>query len=154
MFNYNAKTLRISLILLGTTVVLFLSLGFYLGRPLAKDSRIFAMYFILFAVFLLVGFSVCTFLITWQHRQSHKKVEQIVYLDELSGIPNLRKCKIYAQQLINDQPDRKLLMVKFDIDQFKVINQTLGEAAGDQVLLTIADVLRQITAGTDRKSVV
>jgi len=36
-----------------------------------------------------------------------------------------------------------------DVDGLKVVNETLGSPAGDEVLVAVADALRQVTRATD-----
>lgn len=43
----------------------------------------------------------------------------------------------------------QLSLLMIDVDQFKVVNDTFGHLAGDNVLLMIGDILRQETRATD-----
>lgn len=71
-------------------------------------------------------------------------LEHAAYYDELCGCSNLPRFKIDVQEFISSHPDETAFMVKFDIREFKLINRILGEKTGDQILVHIASVLRQV----------
>lgn len=88
---------------------------------------------------LLTGLAVC---IAYQRgRQTVLDLQQqlyaLAYQDTLTGLPNRRA---FMEGLEADAAPRFFLMI--DIDDFKHINDTLGHAAGDQVLIEIGKVLR------------
>jgi diguanylate cyclase (GGDEF)-like protein len=65
--------------------------------------------------------------------------------DDLTGLLNRRA--LYAaleMEFGKSQNDTKTLaVILIDVDRFKNINDTFGHAAGDQVLISIAEILRQ-----------
>jgi diguanylate cyclase (GGDEF)-like protein len=69
--------------------------------------------------------------------------ERIIYNamhDDLTGLPNRRAL---IQELRNRlQAKRKTAVMVIDLDRFKVMNDYLGHASGDRLLITIADRLR------------
>ncbi len=73
--------------------------------------------------------------------------------DSLTGLPNrLGLHQHLAAQFANrdglrDQPDISVLFV--DLDDFKVVNDTLGHAGGDELLKEVAERLAASTRGTD-----
>lgn len=73
------------------------------------------------------------------------RLEKMATEDELTGLPNRRHFLSQARrelaQAIRYERDLSLLMI--DIDNFKKVNDTMGHAAGDQVLAETAGVLRQ-----------
>ncbi len=71
-----------------------------------------------------------------------KKIEYLSDHDALTTLYNRRKIFILLTQEINRAKRQKLLLsiVMFDIDNFKIINDTYGHQAGDKVLQSISKV--------------
>jgi len=67
--------------------------------------------------------------------------------DALTGLPNRR----YLDQKLADAEERDtpLALLHIDLDRFKEINDTLGHAAGDEILKRSATVLRSTIADGD-----
>jgi diguanylate cyclase (GGDEF)-like protein/PAS domain S-box-containing protein len=65
--------------------------------------------------------------------------------DALTGLANRREFEYRLEQALNDlgrQPSRHSVMF-LDLDQFKLVNDTSGHAAGDELLRHICTVLQQ-----------
>ncbi len=79
---------------------------------------------------------------------AEERLSRMSYFDELTGQPNRRLLLDRLAQGIelSARTGRPLSLLYFDLDRFKLINDTLGHSVGDQVLKTIAmrvsDVLR------------
>ncbi|MDD2758742.1 MAG: EAL domain-containing protein [Methylomonas sp.] len=72
--------------------------------------------------------------------------------DELTGLTNRRQFDIYLQNLVSQaQTDSysSHIMCYLDLDQFKVVNDTCGHLAGDELLRQLGDLLRQHIRKTD-----
>lgn len=72
--------------------------------------------------------------------------------DRLTGLPNRVYLEERLDHLLNvraDGPDRSFGVVLFDLDRFKVINDSLGHKAGDELLKAVADRLRSREGNTD-----
>ncbi len=65
--------------------------------------------------------------------------------DALTGLPNratlLRRLEL-AEALLQADPHQRFALLFLDLDRFKNVNDTLGHAAGDQLLVLIAGRLR------------
>jgi diguanylate cyclase (GGDEF)-like protein len=61
--------------------------------------------------------------------------------DALTGLPNRRAFLHRSAALIGDPTQHPLVVVVVDLDDFKRVNDEWGHAAGDEVLVTIADRL-------------
>ena len=76
------------------------------------------------------------------HRASH---------DELTGLVNRREFELRLERVLeaahNDHSEHVLCFM--DLDQFKVVNDSCGHAAGDVLLGQIADLFRQHLRETD-----
>lgn len=61
--------------------------------------------------------------------------------DPLTQLLNRRAFGEHAAELLHQSDGRSLALVMCDVDHFKQINDTLGHAAGDEALKTVAKVL-------------
>jgi diguanylate cyclase (GGDEF)-like protein len=84
-------------------------------------------------------------------RQSEELFRQLAVTDPLTGIHNRR----YFYQLACMELERScryhhsLAVVLFDVDHFKRVNDHYGHAIGDQVLQTLADLVRNCLRSND-----
>jgi len=72
------------------------------------------------------------------------QLKELALVDELTGLNNRRGFMTLAEQQVKIANRNKtaLTLVYFDLDNFKTINDTLGHAEGDRVLVLAADILR------------
>ncbi|MEH0935521.1 GGDEF domain-containing protein [Micromonospora psammae] len=61
--------------------------------------------------------------------------------DPLTGLPNRRAFYRLAAALLTDPGGRPLIAVVLDLNDFKQVNDRYGHAAGDQVLISVAQRL-------------
>ncbi|MFA6189860.1 MAG: EAL domain-containing protein [Sulfuricurvum sp.] len=80
-----------------------------------------------------------------------KKVEFLAHHDALTGLPNRLLVKERAEQIMASakRAGTKAAFIFIDLDGFKAINDTLGHAAGDMMLKTIASRLRECVRESD-----
>lgn len=72
---------------------------------------------------------------------SNKKLQDLVKRDSLTGLYNHQA--ILDHMVEHLHLSSPLTIFLFDIDHFKVVNDTFGHQKGDEVLLGISDLLRQ-----------
>ncbi len=75
------------------------------------------------------------------------QAEEEAQTDALTGLRNRRACDSLLTRLCRDGAPFALMHV--DLDRFKQVNDTLGHAAGDRVLVEIAQRLRAGTGSRD-----
>lgn len=73
-----------------------------------------------------------------------RELERLALTDGLTGLPNRRAMEQRLAQALADQPARGGLvgLVLLDLDHFKVVNDSLGHATGDALLVEVAGRLR------------
>ncbi|MEH0166460.1 sensor domain-containing diguanylate cyclase [Roseateles microcysteis] len=81
-------------------------------------------------------------------RQAHAKALRASQTDALTGLANRRQGLQLLQQALAESEAWPLCVALLDLDHFKQINDSLGHAAGDQVL---CDFARQMLASTRRE---
>ncbi|MBS0231359.1 MAG: EAL domain-containing protein [Proteobacteria bacterium] len=84
-------------------------------------------------------------------QQSQQENERLVQSDALTGLPNRLLARDRLEQLLVQgvDSDRFVAVIFLDIDNFKTVNDSLGHAAGDALLLQVAVKLRASLRDTD-----
>ena len=75
-------------------------------------------------------------------RQAHVKALRASQTDGLTGLCNRVHALHLLRQALKDVKQHPVCVAVFDLDQFKVINDTLGHAAGDTVIRDFARLLQ------------
>ncbi len=75
--------------------------------------------------------------------QSKNEYQQLVEYDQLTGIYNRTMFISKTQYMLEKNLNTQYVLVRFDIEKFKVINELLGHKEGDALLKYIAGVLRK-----------
>jgi diguanylate cyclase (GGDEF)-like protein/PAS domain S-box-containing protein len=79
-------------------------------------------------------------------REARDELERLAYSDPLTGLWNRTRLeRVLAERRGESAPTLLFL----DLDDFKTVNDSLGHAAGDELLREIADRLRDIVRPTD-----
>jgi diguanylate cyclase (GGDEF)-like protein len=82
----------------------------------------------------------------------YEKLQRLALHDELTGLANRGSLsEVLAQALAHaDRTHQPLAVMLVDLDGFKQVNDTLGHAAGDAVLVACAERLRETVRESDR----
>ena len=74
---------------------------------------------------------------------SAKEIERLALQDHLTRLPNRKRFLSQLDQILSRRRSSDSVAILFlDLDRFKVINDTLGHAYGDEVLVQVAERLR------------
>ncbi len=106
---------------------------------LSTTNNVMAVTFIVSVITVLIGF-VFVFIINTSQRKHVKNVEEIAYVSPLTKISTLIKFKLDAEDFIKKQGDTDLYIIKFDIDNFRLVNESLGTSQGDLILKSMVAV--------------
>ena len=100
---------------------------------------------ILFYINWTLGLSVACY------SRSRREVMQLAREDDLTGLPNRRSIDERLQQSLADarRSSDEFAVIMMDVDCFKRVNDELGHRAGDQLLQTLAQRLRQALREVD-----
>lgn len=93
----------------------------------------------------LIGFSLA-----WRHQRkldhANARIQHLAHYDNLTQLPN----RHLIEQTLNQQSQSKQRygLILLDIDNFKLLNDTLGHKFGDKLLQAVAARLQQFCDGT------
>jgi diguanylate cyclase (GGDEF)-like protein len=81
----------------------------------------------------------------------HQHTRQMACTDGLTGLYNHRQFKkMFKEEMSRTERYQKpLSLIMLDVDDFKKFNDTFGHPAGDKVLMTVAEILRDTSRESD-----
>jgi GGDEF domain-containing protein len=85
-------------------------------------------------------------------RVAEDRIRHLANFDALTGLPNRRQL-IWRIERALDHAQRfghQAALLLIDLDRFKLINDTLGHAAGDELLIEVAQRLRACVRHSDQ----
>src|SRR5205085_4680215 len=87
-----------------------------------------------------------------QHQALQQSLEHARYHDPFTGLPNRRYFMDQLDRALRELRTRsrqRIAIVLIEIDRFKLINDTLGHTAGDELMLQAAQRFARAVAGID-----
>lgn len=74
---------------------------------------------------------------------ANQSLENLAFVDQLTGLYNRTKCQDDMNARVA-MGDGKFALVQLDLDKFKKVNDTMGHAAGDELLKTVGERFKLI----------
>jgi diguanylate cyclase (GGDEF)-like protein/PAS domain S-box-containing protein len=86
-----------------------------------------------------------------ERKLAEQEIAFLVHHDKLTGLPNRALFEETLEQAISRARRHRLgvSVLYLDLDNFKLVNDSLGHHAGDQLLMQLADRLRECVRETD-----
>ncbi len=84
-------------------------------------------------------------------RQADRRMRTLGKRDTLTGLPNRDGLRFALEHaLARRRPEQvKVGVLVIDVDRFRLVNDSLGSAAGDELLRSVAARIRAVVRGTD-----
>ncbi|HRI18579.1 MAG TPA: EAL domain-containing protein, partial [Burkholderiaceae bacterium] len=86
-------------------------------------------------------------------RLAEDRIRHLAHFDTLTGLPNRTQLHLRAECALEHarRLGHSVAVLLIDLDRFKVINDTLGHAAGDELLMEVARRLRSCVRHSDKE---
>lgn len=89
---------------------------------------------------------------TCTHSLENMRLEKMAMQDTLTGLPNRRSFETELVRITSTLGKRKnhIALYMMDLDKFKLVNDTLGHAAGDELLRQVGERLEALLRAEDK----
>jgi len=86
-----------------------------------------------------------------EHKQTEERIQYLAHHDSLTALPNRLLFNDRLGQAISlaKRDARQFALLYLDLDRFKLVNDSMGHSAGDEVLRSAADRIREQVRESD-----
>jgi diguanylate cyclase (GGDEF)-like protein len=91
---------------------------------------------------LIVVLATIPVIVTLYSAATAQQLEGDAFIDQKTGLANAASWQAYADRAVADVDHREIGVLMVDLDKFKVLNDTYGHRAGDDVLAAVGECLR------------
>ena len=86
-----------------------------------------------------------------ERRRGEQRLTELAQFDQLTGLANRSRFHEYLSRSLDRACElrRPVAVLLLDLDRFKIVNDTYGHDVGDQLLVCIADRLKQCVRSSD-----
>lgn len=85
-----------------------------------------------------------------ERKTMEEKLEILAYKDRLTDLPNMTKFREELSYALKNNSNKQFAAIYIDIDDFKLVNDTMGHHAGDMLISLFADELLSFAKPEDR----
>ena len=93
-------------------------------------------------MFCLVILIIMQTLTAMKMAMNNKLLEQKAYTDAHTGLPNKDACELLLNTPVKVKESTACMM--FDLNNLKIVNDTMGHSAGDRLIMDFAQLLRSV----------
>ena len=134
------------------------TIGYFAWRPFAPGEAVFGWLAPVLGIASLLLAAILFILVrritrrTFELRESNDAVQHLAFHDHLTGLPNraLFENRLgQALTVFRTTAEHRLALLYLDMDRFKNVNDTLGHAAGDELIQQFAARLSGVIRAAD-----
>ncbi len=121
------------------------------GADLFKEIAPALIAVALFASLIITILVIRLYQSTAKLERERMQAQHLAYHDALTGLGNRAKFELSLSEAINELKNdgNQIALLILDLDRFKLVNDTLGHQAGDELIREVAKRLRPLVRSTD-----
>ena len=116
---------------------------------IAQQSAIIIRNTVVMLVVLFLLFACILFYNMRMKRKNDIQVQKLAFIDNLTGIRNYNKFFMDCNSKLDTRGSKSYAVIYFDIDNFKMINDTFGYDYGDNLLRLVANLIDSVCGQND-----
>lgn len=126
----------------GLCLLVFFLIGYVVSIFYTSSGIVLALVLFFGSVYVFAALSLMMKLVDTSQRMMSSAVDEAREVDAKTGLLNSKGFASAARHYLQKHPDKGFLLVRWDIDQFKLVNEIYGYDRGDQVLAIIGSACK------------